>query len=125
MFNRIAVVSIPVKDQQVAKSFYTDVLGCKVIADMPFGSDGVTRWIQLQLPEVETALTLVTWFPQMQPGSIQGLVLATEDIAKTHAALKKRGLAISDIDRQPYGQEATFSDPDGNGWVLQQPASAA
>ena len=90
---------------------------------MPFGSDGVTRWIQLQLPEVETALTLVTWFPQMQPGSLQGVVLATEDIANTHAALKKRGLAISDIDRQPYGQEATFSDPDGNGWVLQQPAS--
>jgi catechol 2,3-dioxygenase-like lactoylglutathione lyase family enzyme len=124
MFNRIAVLSIPVKDQQVAKSFYTDVLGCKVITDMPFGSDGVTRWIQLQLPGVETTLTLVTWFPQMQPGSIQGIVLTTEDIAKTHAELKKRGLAILDIDHQPYGQEATFSDPDGNGWVLQQPASA-
>ena len=125
MFNRIAVLSIPVKDQQVAKSFYTGELGCKVIADMPFGTDGVTRWIQLQLPEVETALTLVTWFPQMQPGSIQGIVLTTDDIAKTHAELKKRGLAISDIDHQPYGQEATFSDPDGNGWVLQQPASPA
>jgi catechol 2,3-dioxygenase-like lactoylglutathione lyase family enzyme len=125
MFTRIAVLSIPVTDQQVAKAFYMDVLGCTVIADMPFGSDGVTRWIQLQLPGVETALTLVTWFPHMQPGSIQGLVLATDDIAKTHAALKKRGLAISDIDHQPYGQEATFSDPDGNGWVVQQPASAA
>ena len=92
---------------------------------MPFGSDGVTRWIELQLPGVETTLTLATWFPQMQPGSLQGLVLATEDMAKTHAELKKRGLAISDIDHQPYGQEATFSDPDGNGWILQQPASAA
>ena len=125
MFNRIAVLSIPVKDQQVAKSFYTGELGCKVIADMPFGSDGVTRWIQLQLPGVETTLTLVTWFPQMQPGSLQGVVLTTDNIANTHAELKKRGLAISDIDHQPYGQEATFSDPDGNGWVLQQPASAA
>ena len=124
MFTKIAVLSIPVKDQQVAKSFYTDVLGCKAITDMPFGSDGVTRWIELQLPGVETALTLVTWFPQMQPGSTQGLVLATEDIATTHAELKKRGLVISDIDHQPYGHEATFSDPDGNGWVLQQPASA-
>src|SRR5262245_9785242 len=110
MFNRIAVVSIPVKDQHVAKSFYMDVLGCKVIEDIPFGSDGVTRWMQLQLPEVETTLTLVTWFPQMQPGSLQGVVLTTDDIATTHAALKKRGLAISDIDHQPYGQEATFSD---------------
>ena len=125
MFTKIAVLSIPVKDQHVAKSFYTDVLGCKVIADMPFGSDGVTRWIQLQLPGVETTLTLVTWFPQMQPGSIQGVVLTTDDIANTHAELKRRGLAISDIDHQPYGQEATFSDQDGNGWVLQQPASSA
>jgi len=125
MFNSIAVLSIPVKDQQVAKAFYMDILGCKLISDMPFGSDGVTRWIQLRLPGVETALTLVTWFPQMQPGSIQGIVLTTEDIATSHAELKKRGLAISDIDHQPYGQEATFNDPDGNGWVLQQPASTA
>lgn len=123
MFKRIAVISIPVRDQQAAKTFYTDVLGCKVTTDMPFGSDGVTRWIQLQLPGVETSLTLVNWFPQMPPGSAQGIVLATEDMAQTHAELKRRGLAISEIERQPYGQEATFSDPDGNGWVLLQPAS--
>jgi catechol 2,3-dioxygenase-like lactoylglutathione lyase family enzyme len=123
MFTRIAVISIPVKDQQAAKAFYTEVLGCKVTTDMLFGSDGVTRWIQLQLPGVETSLTLVNWFPQMPPGSAQGIVLATEDMARTHAELKRRGLAISDIERQPYGQEATFSDPDGNGWVLLQPAS--
>jgi catechol 2,3-dioxygenase-like lactoylglutathione lyase family enzyme len=125
MLTKIAVLSIPVKDQQVAKAFYTDVLGCTVMADLPFGSDGVTRWIQLQMPGVETTLTLVTWFPQMQPGSLQGVVLATDDLATTHEALKNRGLAISDIADQPYGREATFSDPDGNGWVLQQPASVA
>lgn len=39
--------------------------------------------------------------------------------------IKKTQPAISGIDQQPYGQEATFNDPDGNGWVLQQPASAA
>ena len=122
MFKRIAVISIPVKDQQAAKTFYTEVLGCNVTTDMPFGSDGVTRWIQLKWPEVETILTLVNWFPQMPPGSAQGMVLATEDMASTHAELKRRGLAISDIAHQPYGLEATFSDPDGNGWVLLQPA---
>ena len=122
MFKRIAVISIPVKDQQAAKTFYTEVLGCNVTTDMPFGSDGVTRWIQLKWPEVETSLTMVNWFPQMPPGSAQGMVLATEDMASTHAELKRRGLAISDIAHQPYGLEATFSDPDGNGWVLLQPA---
>lgn len=122
MFNKIAIVSIPVKDQNASKSFYTEILGCKVIEEMPFGPG--TQWIRMELPGVETRIVLATWFPQMQPGCIQGLVLTTDDIAKAHAELKKRGLAISEINRQPYGQEATFEDPDGNGWVLQQHASA-
>jgi catechol 2,3-dioxygenase-like lactoylglutathione lyase family enzyme len=125
MFNRIAVLSIPVKDQQVAKLFYTKMLGCRVVEDMPFGTDGVTRWIRLELPGVETTLTLVTWFPQMQPGCVQGLVLTTDDIASAHAQLTERGLAISPIEKQPYGQEATFNDPDGNGWVLQERLAVA
>ena len=121
MFNKIAIVSIPVKDQNASKSFYTEILGCRVLEEMPFGPD--IKWIKLELPDVETRIVLATWFPQMQPGGVQGLVLTTNDIAKTHAELKTRGLAISDIDQQSYGQEATFKDPDGNGWVLQQPAS--
>jgi len=51
------------------------------------------------------------------------VVLTTDDIAKTHAELKKRGLVISEIEHQPYGSEATFNDPDGNGWILQQTAA--
>jgi catechol 2,3-dioxygenase-like lactoylglutathione lyase family enzyme len=53
MFRSISVLSIPVKDQQVAKSFYTEILGCQVVADMPFGADGEKRWLQLHLPGVE------------------------------------------------------------------------
>ncbi|MGD0878760.1 MAG: VOC family protein [Anaerolineales bacterium] len=120
MFNKIAIVSIPVKDQNVSKKFYTEVLGCKVVEEMPFGP--ATKWIRLEFPGVETRIVLVTWFPQMQPGSLQGLVLITNDIAKTHKELKKHGVVISEITKKPYGQEASFSDPDGNGWVLQQPA---
>ena len=123
MFNKIAIVSIPVKNQSTAKTFYIEILGANVVEEMPFGPD--TTWIQLELPGVETKLVLATWFPQMPPGCVQGLVLFTDDIVNTHAELKKRGLAISEIKKQPYGQEATFSDPDGNGWVLQQPASNA
>ncbi len=123
MFNKIAIVSIPVKNQNASKSFYTEILGGKVIEEMPFGPR--TQWIRVELPGVETRIVLATWFPQMPPGCLQGIVLTTDDIAKTHAELKKRGLAISEIKKQPYGHEATFQDPDGNGWVLQQPASAA
>jgi len=121
LFNKLAMVSIPVKNQNAARSFYTEILGGRVLEEMPFGPD--TKWIRLELPNVETRIVLVTWFPQMPPGCLQGLVLTSDDIAKTHAQLKRRGLVISEIKKQPYGEEATFSDPDGNGWVLQQPAS--
>jgi uncharacterized glyoxalase superfamily protein PhnB len=73
----------------------------------------------LELPDTGTHFVLATWFPQMKPGGIQGLVVKTNDSKKTHALLKKRGLNISEIQKQPWGLEATFSDPDGNGWVLQ------
>ena len=122
MFSRIGTISVPVKDQENARKFYTDGLGCSVETDIPFGNDGKTRWIHLRLPGVETRLTLVTWFPNMPPGSLQGVVLETSDMAAAHTELKKRGLAISDIADQPYGREATFSDPDGNSWVLLQPS---
>ena len=120
MFNKLSVLSVPVKSQQAAKDFYVNVLGCKVITDVPFGPDTETHWVQLELPNTGTSLTLVTWFKQMPPGSLQGVVLTTDDIAATRAELIKRGLAVSEIENQSYALEATFSDPDGNGWVLEQ-----
>jgi len=119
VFDRIALLSIPVKDQKAAKKFYTEKLGCTLIEEMPFGAPD-TLWIRLALPRADTELVLVTWFPQMKPGSVQGVVLTTKNLADTHAKLKARKLDISDIKKQPWGLEATFRDPDGNGWVLQQ-----
>jgi uncharacterized glyoxalase superfamily protein PhnB len=60
----------------------------------------------------------------MQPGVVQWIVLNTDDIIKTCEELKGRGVEVTPIKQQLYGKEATFEDPDGNGWVLQQPAAA-
>ena len=121
MFTKISTISVPVKDQEVSKNFYVNMLGCRVVQDVSV-MPGM-RWLRLEFPGVETRIVLVTWFKQMAPGSLQGVILITDDIAKTSAELKSRGLEVSPIKQQPYGQEATFSDPDGNGWVLQQPAT--
>jgi len=120
MFSKISIVTIPVKDQDAAKTFYTTVLGCQVLEDMPMMPG--SRWLRLEFPGVETRIVLANWFQQMPPGCVQGIVLITGDIIKTSIELKMRGLAVSEIKQQPYGLEATFDDPDGNGWVLQQPA---
>lgn len=120
--NRIDIVSIPVKDQQSAKVFYTEVLGFSVTRDNPMGPE--QRWIELVLEGAETSITLVTWFDSMPPGSVQGLVLDTDDLLTAHSQLKSKGLDISDVEDAPWGRYATFKDPDGNGWVLQQTPTA-
>lgn len=113
----IDIFSVPVKDQQVAKDFYTEKLGFSVVRDDAFGEQ---RWIQVAPADGQTSITLVTGAGHMAPGSQQGIVLTTKDVKADHAALKAKGVAISEIESAPWGTFATFTDPDGNGWVLQQ-----
>jgi hypothetical protein len=68
-----------------------------------------------------TSLTLVTWFDTMAPGSLQGLVLQSEDLDADYSALLDRGVRFeSPPTQQPWGREAVIVDPDGNKLVLQQ-----
>ena len=120
---RIDIVSIPVGDQVRSKAFYVDKLGFTVKRDNPMGPG--QRWVELATAGGETSITLVHWFDKMPPGCVQGTVLGTDDIATTHAELSTRGVAIGPIEEQPWGTFATFADPDGNGWVLQQAAPEA
>jgi catechol 2,3-dioxygenase-like lactoylglutathione lyase family enzyme len=121
--NKLAIVSIPVSDQPIAKAFYRDKLGFEVTRDNPMGPD--QQWIELIPPGAETSITLVTWFPNMPPGSVSGLVLDTDDVQAVFDTLKERGVNVTELENAPWGQFFTFNDPDGNGWVVQQAASGA
>ena len=81
-------------------------------------------WIQLAPPGQGVTIALVTWFEQMKPGGLQGVMVNTDDIDAEHALLRSRGLAIGPIEQQPWGRYAMFNDPDGNGWILRQPPAA-
>lgn len=118
---RIDIISVPVSNQEHAKSFYRDVLGFEVVRDNPMGPG--QQWVQMGLPGTETTITLVTWFDAMPAGSLHGMVLDTLDIDATRDELVGRELNISEIQDAPWGRYATFTDPDGNGWVLQQAQS--
>jgi len=111
----IEVVSIPVTDQATAKEFYLKI-GFEVIIEAPMG-DGNT-WVQLGIPGQATSIALVNWFGKMPAGSLQGLVLATDNIEKDVAGFKAKGIAVQDIDVTPWGLFASFFDPDGNGLIL-------
>ena len=117
----IEVISVPVSDQDAAKKFYAETLGFTVAMDTAFGDDGM-RWVMLSPPGGGSAITLVTWFDTMNPGSQRGTVLGCDDIEQTAADLRARGLSFSEdaIQVAPWGRWLTFPDPDGNAWVLQE-----
>ena len=113
------IISVPVTNQQRAKRFYCDVLGFALIRDEPMGPG--MSWIQLAPQGQAVTIALVTWFEQMKPGGLQGVMVNTGDIDVEHALLRSRGLEIGEIKQEPWGRYAMFADPDGNGWILRQP----
>jgi catechol 2,3-dioxygenase-like lactoylglutathione lyase family enzyme len=120
MDSRLAMVSVPVSDQERAKRFYSEVLGFTVLTDAPFQPNA--RWIEMAPGGARPSITLVNWFPTMPPGSVKGLVLTATDLDAAWRTLTERGSSPTPIESAPWGRYTTFSDPDGNGWVLQEAA---
>ena len=104
-------------DQARARDFYVDTLGFELRADDAWG-EGM-RWIEVAPEGSATSLTLVTWFEAMPPGSLQDLVVATDDIEETYQNLAAKGVPFDfPPTEQPGGKQAVFRDSDGNGLVL-------
>jgi predicted enzyme related to lactoylglutathione lyase len=115
----VIVVSVPVSDQERAKAFYVDMLGFELQRD----DDTVPgiRWVQVAPKAGTTALTLVTWFPSMPPGSLRGLVLSSGNLQADYEQLVAKGVQFDGPpQQQPWASEAVLRDPDGNRLVLQQ-----
>jgi catechol 2,3-dioxygenase-like lactoylglutathione lyase family enzyme len=113
------VVSVPVGDQDRAKAFYVDQLGFEEVSDAAYG-EGM-RWVEVRPAGSPTSFTLVTWFPDMPAGSLQGLVLETPNVQAAYSELLARGVHFTHEPKTEFwGTFTTFSDPDGNGFVLAQ-----
>jgi catechol 2,3-dioxygenase-like lactoylglutathione lyase family enzyme len=115
----VAVVSVPVSDQDRARDFYVEKLGFELVQDRSLGD---MRWVQVRPPGSPTSLTLVTWFPTMPAGSLKGLVLETENVQAAYETLRGRGVEVAHEPKQEFwGTYTALDDPDGNGLVLSQP----
>jgi catechol 2,3-dioxygenase-like lactoylglutathione lyase family enzyme len=119
----VQLFSLPVADQDRARDFYVETLGFTLVSDTEMAPG--MRWVQVAPPGSQTSITLVTWFPTMPAGSVKGTVLETDDLDGDVARLESLGVAVGEIDSQPWGRFATFDDPDGNGIVLQSSAAAS
>ena len=127
---RLELVPVPVSDVDRAKTFYQQV-GFNADHDTKVSDE--IRFVQLTPPG--SACSIVIGGPtDLKPGSLQGLHLVVSDIRAARADLVERGVEISDVQVYDSGSMrpsrdgdaldnvgfAYFSDPDGNGWALQQ-----
>jgi len=128
----LEVVVVPVSDLDRAKTFYAEKLGFDVDHDTQVNE--ATRVIQLTTPGSGCSIVIGKGIVEMPAGSLKGLQLVVSDLNKAHAQLKERGVEVSDV--QVMGENPSkdgheldnvgfvfFSDPDGNGWAVQQISS--
>ena len=136
---KLEVVVVPVSDVDRSKEFYKS-LGWRLDADI--ATDEAFRVVQLTPPGSPASIIFGTGVTSQAPGSAQGLHLIVSDIEAAHGELLDAGAEASDVfhdaggifhhagtearvtgpdpARGSYGSFLSFSDPDGNGWVLQE-----
>jgi catechol 2,3-dioxygenase-like lactoylglutathione lyase family enzyme len=120
---KLELVPIPVSDIDRAKAFYVDRLGFAEDVDVR-PTDSV-RVVQLTPPGSACSIVLGAGLPliAMEPGSIRGLHLVVKDIDAARQALIDTGVDVGEIDDQGGGVKyASFRDPEGNSWALQEMA---
>lgn len=129
---KLELVLLPVTDVDRAKAFYTEKVGFNLDVDHSAGD--TFRVVQMTPPGSACSITIGKGVTGATPGSVQGLHLVVSDIEAAHAELVERGVDVSepfhfeaggqapgvDPERRDYGSYLSFSDPDGNSWLVQE-----
>jgi len=115
---KLELVSVPVTDVDRAKAFYTEKAGFNADHDHKVSDD--MRFVQCTPPGSACSIAFGKGIATTEPGSVQGLQLVVSDVEAARAELSGRGVDVSDVQDFPWGRFVFFSDPDGNGWAVQQ-----
>jgi len=125
----LELVVVPVSDVDRAKAFYSERCGFHVDVDHTAGDD--FRVVQLTPPGSACSISIGKGLAKMEPGTLQGLQLCVTDIDTARQQLADAGVDITPVRRivegewqdghgGPWNSFAFFSDPDGNGWAVQE-----
>ncbi|MGW5643250.1 glyoxalase superfamily protein [Saccharopolyspora sp. NPDC003752] len=122
----ISKVVVPVRDQQRAKRFWSEVVGFTVTTDAPYDDEG-NRWVEVTAPDGVSTLILSASetdqaiFPVYDGIPSATFFLYADDIEQTYRELSAKGVEFSEPPvRQPWGWWSTFLDSEGNRVTLQQ-----
>ena len=115
---KLELIAVPVSDVDRAKTFYTEQVG--FVADHDHRVSDTMRFVQLTPPGSACSIALGTGISDAEPGSVGGLQLVVSDIEAARAELVERGVEVGEVQDFPWGRFVFFSDPDGNGWAVQE-----
>jgi predicted enzyme related to lactoylglutathione lyase len=115
---KLELIAVPVSDVDRAKAFYVDRVG--FVADHDHTVSDEIRFVQLTPPGSACSIAIGRGVATTEPGSVQGLQLVVADIEAARAALGEGGVEVGEVQDFPWGRFVFFSDPDGNGWAVQQ-----
>ena len=115
---KLELVGVPVSDVDGAKSFYTEKAG--FVADHDHRVSDEIRFVQLTPPGSACSIVIGEGIVDTPPGSAQNLQLVVSDVEAARTELLERGVDVTEIQDFDWGSFVFFSDPDGNGWAVQQ-----
>jgi catechol 2,3-dioxygenase-like lactoylglutathione lyase family enzyme len=126
---KLELVVVPVTDVDRAKRFYSEQVGFVVDHDTRVSDE--MRLVQLTPPGSACSIALGTGIVDTPPGSVQGMQLVVSDVDAARAELIERGVEISEVQHYDgavrvdgrggdWNSFVFFSDPDGNGWAVQE-----
>jgi catechol 2,3-dioxygenase-like lactoylglutathione lyase family enzyme len=126
---KLEVVPVPVSDVDRAKRFYSEQVGFLVDLDTRLGDE--MRIVQLTPPGSACSIQLSSGMQNLPPGALEGLQLVVPNVEAARAELLERGVQAGPVQHMDDGEWAEgrggdwnsfvfFSDPDGNGWILQE-----
>ena len=115
---KLELVGVPVTDVDRAKVFYTEQAGFGADHDHQVNED--LRFVQCTPPGSGCSIAFGTGISPMEPGTLQGLQLVVPDIEAARKELLDRGIDVGEVETYPWGKFVYFSDPDGNGWAVQE-----
>ena len=115
---KLELVAIPVSDVDRAKAFYTEQAGFNADHDHTVNDD--IRFVQITPPGSACSIAFGKGMSDAEPGSVKGLQVVVADVEAARAELAGRGVDVTEVQDFPWGRFVFFSDPDGNGWAVQQ-----
>ncbi len=114
---KLELVMVPVTDIDRAKEFY---VRAGFVCDHDRTVSEEIRFVQLTPPGSACSIAIGRGLTGLEPGSLDNLQMVVADADATHADLTERGIEVRGVDELVWGRFVYFSDPDGNGWALQE-----